>query len=62
MKPYGLRPGDGLKYINKFTRVLDEGGPRGKNKEAKMHKQRCLVHRQGRQDGKKEILKAESDL
>ena len=66
MKPYGLRPGDGEKGKNgknKFTRgMLVEDKPKGKHREMKLHRERCLVHRQGRQDGKAEIRKAESDI
>lgn len=67
MKPYGLRPGDGQKSnrhqgFNKFARTHDRGGPIGKNKESKIHRQRKLVHKQGRQDGKNIIRKAVEDM
>ncbi len=60
MKPYGLRPGDGEKThrntgLNKFSKLKDEGGPKGKNKQSKIHRERNLVHRQARSDEKKEI-------
>lgn len=60
MKPYGLRQGDGEKgKHNKFGYTcMCRNKPRGKNKEAKLHKERCLVHRQARSDAKKEIRKA----
>lgn len=62
MKPYGLRPGDGVKSprkigFNKFSHLVNGGGPRGKNRESKIHRERCLVHRQARSDVKKEIRK-----
>ena len=62
MKPYGLRPGDGVKGSrhgigNKYTRLIggEEKGPKGKHREAKMHQEKMLVHRQGRADGKRAI-------
>jgi hypothetical protein len=65
MKPYGLRPGDGVKCsrvtgLNKFSRLNEEGGPRGKNAAAKIGKQRRLVHRQARQDEKR-LVRAEME-
>ena len=52
MKPYGFRPGDGDKRINKFRSNGVDGLPRWRHKQRKLHDERRLSHRQGRQDGK----------
>jgi hypothetical protein len=55
MKPYGFRPGDGDKQCSKFRDRGTYGLPRGKHKQRKLHDERRLSHRQGRQDGKAQI-------
>jgi hypothetical protein len=56
MKPYGQRSGDasGVAWADHGS------GPRGKNKARKLHDERRLIHRQGRQDERAEI-RAEID-
>lgn len=66
LKPYGLRPGDGQKSRrrhgrNSFDQLWEEGGPRGNHAESKIHDQRRLVHRQARQDAKREVRRLEDE-
>ena len=75
MKPFGLRPGDGQKMRsgrgpnrrcaggNKFvgTGTGDEGGPKGRHKEAKIGAEKRQVHAQGRADERKLIHDAKKE-